>query len=95
MLKRLAATLLAAPLALGIGGTANADTTVTLLPGCWGVLVVYCEVGVSVPVDLTSISVPVCTGTCTTVKAPYAYYNGGQVCAVYETRYGTAREVCA
>ena len=98
-LARLAAGLVMLPAALlATGGTASAQT----VPGCYGVLLVFCDPTVSAEVpyelDRRTILVPVCVGSCTYVPVTYPvpHSTGGDVeaCATWETQWGSQSGTC-
>ena len=90
--KRLAALLLAVPLAFA--PTASADP---IVEGCWGVSVVVCDPELrTAPVETGTQQIPVCSGTCRYISAPTAdLTHDYQVCVDYTTTQGTARSQCA
>ncbi len=94
MLKRLAAVLLAAPLALATASPAAANQTVTV-SGCYGAVIPVCDVTVVIPVDTASSwSTPVCAGTCTWVTVPWPGLTSSPACLSYSDVYGTQTNFC-
>lgn len=91
---RLAAALVAAPLALLFHtGSAHADPIVT---GCYGAVVVVCNPTVTVPDLLGTTDVPVCAGTCTHVLVPTPDTAGldSKACATWTDEAGRPGGVC-
>jgi hypothetical protein len=85
--RRLAALLVAVPLATSFASSAHADPIVS---GCYGAYVVVCDPSVSVPVEVVEGSrIPVCAGTCTYVSVPSAGTTGGEVCVEYTNDQGS------
>lgn len=86
MHRRLAALLVALPLAASFASSAQADP---ILTGCYGASFVVCDPSVSLPVEMGGFSVPVCAGTCTYVFVPTVNTNNDPVCVEYTNERGT------
>lgn len=81
--------------ALVAATAAPAAATEVTVPGCYGAVVVACditiEVGLPVGVETYQTEVPVCAGTCTDVPVTLVRTTSGdptQVCVSYENRSG-------
>ncbi|HVF04235.1 MAG TPA: hypothetical protein VNA20_05290 [Frankiaceae bacterium] len=103
-LKRIAAVVVALPLAVGVaGGTANASHSVTV-PGCFGggtSNTVICNLTVTIGVPLGAetyqTTVPVCAGTCQNVPVTLVRTKPGEpavVCYKYTRLNGTTVSAC-
>lgn len=101
LLHRVAATLLALPLAALVGTPAAHADDVTV-PGCYGVSVVVCDptvsYGLPVGVETYQTEIPVCAGSCQYVRVTLVRTAAGepfQVCASYESLSGSVTSRCA
>lgn len=103
-LKRIAAVVVALPLAVGLSaGSANASHTVTV-PGCFGAgspSLVICnltvKVGVPAGAETYQTTIPVCAGTCQNVPVTLVRTTAGeptQVCYSYNTLGGPTVTTC-
>jgi hypothetical protein len=87
---RLAALLLAAPLAFAPAASAD-----PILPGCYGVGgVIYCDPELRVLAGYGTTPTPVCVGTCTNVDVPNGDVGPVNVCLDYTDPSGTPHSQC-
>jgi len=88
---RLAAVLLAAPLAFAPAASAD-----PLLPGCYGAGgAVYCDPEIRLLPSGGSTPPPVCAGSCVYVDVPNGGVDGDVVCVDYTDATGMPRSQCA
>ena len=65
-----------------------------LLEQCWGAVVTVCDPDASIPVELNSVGVPVCTGSCEVYNVPVPGHDGGPVCVTWSDHAGVQYGVC-